>query len=136
MFALFVPFVPVVAAAVAHVIVGYLWYHPRVFGRAWTRLANISPEIAERGNKHMPLFTLAAFAAALVVAYVLHMITAALGILTLGESLELATALWFGFVAPVLLGSVLWEHKPLKLYCINAGYWLASLVVMSVVLLL
>lgn len=41
---------------------------------------------------------------------------------------------WLGFVAPVTLGSVLWDGKPWKLWGINAGYFLVTLLVMGLIL--
>ena len=41
---------------------------------------------------------------------------------------------WLGFVVPVSLGSVLWEGKSWKWWCITAGYYLVSLFLMSLVL--
>ncbi len=45
--------------------------------------------------------------------------------------LEAAFWLWLGLVAPVLLGMVLWENKPWKLYAINATHLLVSIAVMA-----
>ena len=41
---------------------------------------------------------------------------------------------WLGFIAPVSLGSVLWEGKSWKLYFLNNAYYLVSLIVMGVIL--
>ncbi len=41
---------------------------------------------------------------------------------------------WLGFIAPVTLGSVLWEGKSWKLWFLNNGYYLLSLIVMGVIL--
>jgi hypothetical protein len=41
---------------------------------------------------------------------------------------------WLGFVAPVTLGSVLWEGKSWKLWCFNNSYYLVMLLVMGVIL--
>lgn len=40
---------------------------------------------------------------------------------------------WLGFIAPVTLGSVLWEGKPWKLWFINSGYYLATFFAMSLI---
>jgi hypothetical protein len=48
--------------------------------------------------------------------------------------LEAALWSWLGFVAPVSLGAVLWDGKPWKLWFINAGYFLATLLVMGLIL--
>lgn len=128
---------PILGAAVANVVLGMIWYHPKVFGASWMRLANVSPEAAERTKKQMPVRALFGFLASLVMAYVLANLGIVLGIFDIiGAVLDLAFSAWIGFVAPVLLGAVLWEGKSMKLYAINAGFWLVSLIVMSVILLL
>ena len=43
---------------------------------------------------------------------------------------------WLGFVAPVKLGSVLYEKKSWTLYALNNAFWLVSLLVMGVILAL
>ena len=128
---------PILFAAVSNVVLGMVWYHPKVFGSAWMRLANISPEAVERVRKQMPVRVLFGFLASLVVAYVLANLAIVIGIFDIiGAVFDLALSAWIGFVAPILLGAVLWEGKSLKLYAINAGYWLVSLVVMSILLVL
>ncbi|MBI5456147.1 DUF1761 domain-containing protein [Candidatus Kaiserbacteria bacterium] len=127
----------ILGAAVANVVLGMVWYHPKVFGSMWMRLANVSPETSARVNKQMPIRVFFGFLSSLIIAYVLANLGIILGIFdVIGAILDLAFSAWIGFVAPVLLGAVLWEGKSLKLYAINAGYWLVSLIVMSVVLLL
>ena len=41
---------------------------------------------------------------------------------------------WMGFYFPVDLGSVVWERKSWKLFFINTGYHLASLMVAALIL--
>jgi hypothetical protein len=129
-----VTLVPLIIAAVAYIAVGYGWYHPRIFGDAWMRMSNISPEAIEAGKKRMPLTLIVALIAGIVVGYVLDWFGIAWGVYDWAGAVELAIWIWVGFVAPVLLGSVLWERRPVKLFCINAGYWLVTLVVMSLII--
>jgi len=35
--------------------------------------------------------------------------------------------IWLGYIATVMLGSILWENKPLKLYYINVSHYLVVL---------
>jgi len=131
-----VNYVAVLVAGIANLILGMVWYAPRVFGAAWMRMSNITPEMAERGKKKMPLMAFVAFVAGVIVAYVLSFFAIAWGVFDVIGALDVAFWTWLGFMAPVLLGSVLWEQKPVKLYIINAGYWLVSLIVIGQILLL
>ncbi|MEK7133516.1 MAG: DUF1761 domain-containing protein [Patescibacteria group bacterium] len=131
-----VTFWPVFAAGVASVLIGWVWYHPKVFGNAWVRLNNITPEMAERGKKNRHLHALISLFAGMMAAYVMNYFGIAWGVYDWIGAIELGFWCWVGFVAPVMLGTVLWEHKPFRLYLINSLYWLVTLIVMAVVLTL
>ena len=130
-----VTFFPVLAAGIVSAVIGFVWYHPRVFGSAWMRMSNITPEMVERGKKRMPLFAFLAFLASMLAAYVMNYFGIAWGVYDWIGAIELGIWSWIGFVAPAMLGQVLWEQKPFSLYLINAGYWLVSFVAMAIVLL-
>lgn len=130
-----VSFWPIVAAGIASVLIGWVWYHPRVFGSAWMRLANVTPEMAERGKKMMPLHALIGLCASMFIAYVMNYVGIAFQIYDwVGAVFDLALWCWLGFVVPTMLGQVLWEQRPFKLYLINAFFWLVSFVAMALIL--
>lgn len=127
---------PILVAGIVSAMIGFIWYHPRVFGGLWLRLSGITPESVERGKKRMPAMALTALLASVLVAYILRWLLGATGTYGVLNSIQLAALMWIGFIAPALLGIVLWEQKPIALYLINAFYWLAALVAMSLVLIL
>jgi hypothetical protein len=124
----------ILLAGLSNVILGMVWYNPSVFGSAWMRMSNITPDQAEKGKKRMPLMALSGFVAAMFMAWVLSIVQAAFGVYDIISALDVGFWIWAGFVAPVLLGSVLWETKPFTLYLINATYWLLALLSMSAIL--
>jgi hypothetical protein len=137
MYMIEVTFWPIVAAGIANVLIGWIWYHPRVFGTTWMRLANVTPEMAERGKKMMPVSVIVSFLAAMLVAWAMNAIGVAFGIYDyVGAVVDLALWTWLGFVVPTTLGAVLWEQKPIKLYLINVSYWLVAIVAMAVILVI
>ncbi len=126
---------PIVAAGVASVLIGWVWYHPRVFGSTWMRLANVTPEMAERGKKMMPLSVIVSLCGSMLVAYVMNYVGIAFHIYDwVGAVFELALWSWLGFVVPTSIGIVLWEQRPLKLYFINVFFWLVAFVAMALIL--
>lgn len=131
-----VTFVPILAAAIASTIIGYIWYHPKVFGTTWMRGTNLTPQAIEAGKKKMPIMAFVGFLASMVAAYVLNYFGIAWGVYDWIGGVELGIWVWIGFVAPTMLGMVLWEQKSFKYYAIVAGFWLVSFVVMSVMLVL
>ena len=130
-----VSFLPVLAAGALSVVLGWLWYSPSVFGNAWMRLANITPEMAEKGRQWMPLHSLFALLAGMLVAYVMNYFGIAWGVQDVIGSIELGIWCWLGFTAPTMLGMVLWEQKPLRYYFIVSLYWLVAFILMANVLL-
>lgn len=132
-----VTFWPIVAAGVASVLIGWVWYHPRVFGTTWMRLANVTPEMAERGKKMMPLSILVSLGGGMLIAYVMNYVGIAFHIFDwVGAIFELALWSWLGFVVPTSLGTILWEQRPFKLYLINTLYWLVTFIAMALILVL
>ena len=128
---------PIVAAGVASVLIGWVWYHPRVFGTTWMRLANVTPEMAERGKKMMPLSVILSLCGSMLIAYVMNYVGIAFHIFDwVGAVFELALWCWLGFVVPTSLGTILWEQRPFKLYLINTLYWLVTFIAMALILVL
>lgn len=131
-----VTFWPILAAGISNVIIGFIWYHPRVFGAVWMRLANVTPEMAEKGKRRMPVYVIIALLGSMLAAWAMNYVGIALGIYDwVGAVFELALWTWLGFVVPTMLGSVLWEHRPLGLYFINAFYWLVAFSATALILL-
>ena len=85
-----------------------------------------------------PVAMLLGFAGAFLMAYtfshVLTFGTTYMGSTELLDGVSTGFWMWLGFVAPVTAGVFLWEGKPLKLWLLNASYWLVSLVVMGAIL--
>jgi hypothetical protein len=130
-----VSLLPIILGGIANLVIGFVWYNPQVFGTAWMTLAGLSKEHMEAGMKKMPLMALIGTVAAVVMAYVMAHFAIAWGVWDWIGAVELAFWLWLGFVVPALLGVVLWEGKRVKLFIINAGYWLVSMIVMSLILI-
>ncbi len=126
-------YLAVAGAGIVAAVIGYIWYHPRVFGTAWMRYSGITPEMAERGKRRMPLHAFIGLLASMLIAYVMLGFGAAYVYDWMG-ALQFAFLCWIGFAAPLLIGSVIWEQKPLRLYLINALYWLVALTMMALIL--
>lgn len=134
-----VNYLAVVLGAVVTIVVGFFWYGP-VFGKKWIALSGIPPEALAEGTskkgmlRSYPVMILGA----LVMAYVLfHVLVFAMAYTkTSGWTAGVSSGfwMWLGFVAPVTMGSVLWERKSWTLWFINAGYYLVSLVLMGALL--
>lgn len=117
----------VLAAAIVNMALGSFWFSTKGFGKQWMALSGITPDPAKA--KGMQKLYAIAFVGALVMSYVLAHFVDYAGAATIGQGAQAGFWSWLGFVAPVMLGMVLWEGKPWKLYVINTSYYLVLLLV-------
>lgn len=123
-----VDYVAVLVAAIVGYIVGFLWYGP-LFGKAWLKLSGIKPK-----RENMAPKMLAGFIATVVMTVALSHVLAYTQASTIMDAVKVAFFLWIGFFATTMLGIVLWEGKPVKLYAINALHYLVVLAVAGAIL--
>ncbi|MBI2655317.1 DUF1761 domain-containing protein [Candidatus Woesearchaeota archaeon] len=130
-------YLAVLAAAVASIVLGFLWYGP-LFGKTWAQLMGFDKKkMAEAKKKGMPPQTWVVMViGTLITSYVLAHFVDYLDAATVAGALQAGFWLWLGFIVPVQLGMVLWEGKPWKLYFINVAYYLVNLSVMATILVL
>ena len=131
-----VNYLPVLVAAVAAFVLGWLWYSPLLFYKPWMRLRGLDPAAAMAGAK-MPAGRLVIeFARCLVLAYVIAVLVAGLHIARLIGAVHFGLFAWVGFPVVILTGSVLWENRPWKVAAIHAGDWLVKLLAISIIVFL
>jgi len=128
----------VLVAAIASMVLGFLWFGP-VFGKKWIALMGFSEaQMMEARKKSMVKTNLILFIGSLVMSFVLaHALIFASAYLNVnGVSAGVMAGFWnwLGFIAPVTLGVVLFDGKSWKLWFLNNGYWLLSLIVMGIIL--
>ncbi len=123
----------VVVAAVVAFVVGALWYSPLLFGKAYGELLGVRPgavaamsppvgELLGEGVRN------------LVVAFVLAQFVVRLGVADWKGAVQFGLWVWIGFQAMLLIGAVLHEKMPVKLYAIHAGDALVKTILMAVIL--
>jgi hypothetical protein len=128
----------VLAATVASMVLGFLWYGP-IFGKQWMALMGFTQASMEEAKKKGMAKSYAAMAiGSLVMFYVLahslEFASAYTGATGAEAGCMVAFWSWLGFVAPVTMGSVLWEGKSWKLWILNNSYWLLNLIIGGVIL--
>lgn len=130
-----VNYMAVFFSGVLMMVLGYLWYGP-VFGKPWMKLMGITKTSMKGKGGEMAKNYIVMFISALVLSYVFAYILAVFQAVTVAEALMGAFWTWLGFIATTMLGGVLWTKKPLTLYAIDAGYYLAGLAIIGIVLTL
>ncbi len=127
-----VNYVAVVIAAVAAMILGFVWYGKMLFGKSWMKLTGMAEADAKRGN--MTALYGSMFVGALVEAYVLSHFIHYAGAYTLVNGVKTGIWAWLGFVGPVMMGNYMFSKRPMKLFYIDGGYALVNLMVMGAIL--
>jgi hypothetical protein len=123
----------VVAAAVAGFAIGGLWYGP-LFGKAWMAARGIDPDCTNDGT-NMPLLFGTAFLLNLWMAFMLvHLFGTYDGAVGLHYKLVIAGIAAIGFVIPAMAVNYLFSQLTLKLFAIDAGYWLVNFLAMGLIL--
>lgn len=131
-------FLAVLVSAIVMMFIGFLW-HGILFGKKWAQLQKFTPEqMAAAQQSGMAWRFIISFVGWLLMSFVL-----AHAIFFAGSYMQVSGAKaglmagfwnWLGFVAPVTVGVVLWEGKSWKLWLLNNGYFLISLLVMGAIL--
>ncbi len=127
----------VLVAAMATMVLGFVWYSPVLFARPWMVLMGYDPndkaKLEEMRKGSGKLYGLA-FIASLISAFVLGKIIEVTTVNTALYGMRIAFAVWLGFVTTVQLTNALFGRKPTKLYLIDTGYQLVCYLAMGAIL--
>jgi hypothetical protein len=123
----------VLASGVASLILGFVWYGP-LFGKAWAKYTGWTEEkIKTIPGSRMARTYILTFLAALVSAFVLSALSQSLGARTAVDGLILGLATGIGIAAMGFATTYLFEHKPIGLWLIVAGYQVFYLAVAGII---
>ena len=127
----------VLAAAVATMILGFLWHSPLLFAKPWTLAMGYDPndkaKMEEMRKGAGKLYGIT-FVASLISAFVLAKIIDVTTVNSALYGMKIGFAVWLGFVTTVQLTSTLFKKRPIKLYLIDTGYQLVCYLVMGAIL--
>lgn len=129
----------ILVTVVVSFILGNLWYGP-LFGKAWMSSAGINkpdamtPEIKKQMMKSMIFMIIGAILMNITLIHSIVFAGAYTAVTGLCLGLSAGFWNWLGFIAPVTLGSVLWENRPWKYWFITAGYYLVILLINGMIL--
>ncbi len=125
----------VLVAVVANMALGFSWYSPAMFANEWIKLMGWDiKKMKKPSSDEMTKSMIGGVVSSGLMAYVLSHFADYVGANTWMLGLQLGFWVWLGFIATVNIGIVLWERKPCKLFLINTGYWLVSLLMMGAII--
>ena len=129
-----VNYLAVLGAAVAGWLFGAGWY--MALAKPWMRASGWASEaeMLGPGGRPSPVPFVIAFAAELVMAYLLAGLIAHLGEVNVWRSLVSAFFIWLGFVATTMTVNHRFGRNSWMLTLIDGGHWLGVLLVMGLVI--
>lgn len=132
-----VNYLAVFLAAASTMVVGFIWYSPKVFGTIWAGLAHVDINRKPKPGE-MAWLMGSTFVASLVTAYVLaHVSFLAnnfFGNSFLQDSLTTAFWLWLGFTAARFYVHDAFETRRKKLTVLGSAYELITVLVMALII--
>ena len=119
-------YVAIVAGALVVMVLGFIWFHPKVLGRPWMEGAGLTEE---QVKKFDPLAMIGGILMAFVLSYALSRYAS-----HEEEGLsEFLHGMYHGvmpallYVAPVLISKGLFERKKITWVLIGAAYWVLAI---------
>ena len=107
-------FYAVFVAWIIHIVIGLLWFQPKLFGNEWSKLTE--KELKPAKNWIIPGFT-----GHLVMIFVLVIIIKLANINNGSGGLLIGLLCWIGFIVPMEIGELIWEKIPFRLFLIRIG---------------
>ena len=151
-------FLAILAAAVSALVVGFIWYNPKVFGTAWMQAADMTEEKIKSGNM-AKIFIMALIFAFLLAMSIMPMVIHQMGAYSLAQGELGVLPSYDAFMAdyanefrtfkhgafhgvlagifvalPILGTNALFERKGAKYILVNSVYWIVTLGVMGAII--
>ncbi len=124
--------VAVLLAAVVNMVIGGVWYAPKVFGDTWSKIVGLKEsDMKQDAAKAMTGAAVLAVVAAYVLAHLSYVSADFFDTSFLSASLSTAFWLWLGVGFTTLLTQGLFERRPLTWTLITAGNLLVALLAMA-----
>ena len=128
-------YIAVILATLSSMIIGSIWYTPRVFGNYWMKAADITPS----GNSRDAIRPIAV---TLVVSFVTAWVLAGAAFISWDfyggsffvNSLLTAIILWAGFTAARFITHDAFDGRPAGLTVLNVAHEFVTIVIMSIII--
>lgn len=125
----------VLLATLSSMVVGSVWYTPRVFGNYWMRVAGVTPSgDAKDAVKPILITLLVSLVSAWVLAGSAAISQHFYGGNFLANTLVTALILWAGFTASRFITHDAFEGRPAGLTVLNCAHELVTLMVMALII--
>lgn len=128
-----------VAASFSTLVVGFIWYNPKVFGTIWMKEIGMTEEKAKNSNMAV-VFSLCVILAFLISFFIVTIVFfggnpdhphGAAPFMTFKHGAAHGTMLGLFVVLPVIITNGLFEQRSLKYMMVVTGYWIVSFALMG-----
>jgi hypothetical protein len=131
-------FLAILVAAGTYIVLGMLWWSPKLFGSQWIKLMGWGDKSKEEMDKMKKeaksAYTVSAIMA-LITALFMAIFLEYLPITTWWCGPLTGIGIWVGFVGPATITNSMYSGKPNhKLWAINFGYHLVGLILIGLIL--
>jgi hypothetical protein len=128
-------YLAVIAATLSSMIVGSIWYTPKVFGNYWMRQANVTPS-GKAGDAVRPIIitVIVSFITAWVLAGAAFISWDFYGGSFFVNTLVTALILWAGFTAARFITHDAFDGRPTGLTVLNVAHELVTIVIMAIII--
>jgi hypothetical protein len=120
----------IIIAALANMVIGFLWYGNWAFGKSWMQLQG---RAMGEGQQPGPLYALT-IVGALVQAIAMAWFIGETGTNNGAGGALIGLFVGLGFIAPAMFADVLFAGRPPRLYAITAGYQVLAAVVQGAII--
>ena len=137
-------FLAVLVAALIPMIMGFLYYHPALFGKAWMKANGFTPETIGKGPKPI-LFLLAYIMSVLLAVFMWSNVTGTGGTdpmqvkdpvdghsyVTFGHGAFHGVVFGITVLLPVFVTMAIFEKRSWQWTLVNWGYWTITVILMG-----
>ena len=117
----------VLLAGLVHMVLGLVWFMPKLFGNTWV-------ELTGKEMKPATHWIAAGIIGHLVMALVLAVIVNLANATTVIGGIAVGVMVWIGFMVTLEVGELIWEKIPFKLFMIRVGNQFVGLSLAGVIL--
>ena len=117
----------VVVAWIVHIVLGLLWFQPKLFGNEWSKLTGqdlkpASAWIVPGIIGHLLMI--------LILVFLIKLTNAENGL----SGVLIGLMAWIGFIVPMEIGELIWEKNPFRLFLLRIGNQLLGIAVSGYIL--